>query len=642
MVPASGVAAQEDALPLAGLVVTASPTPRPADEVASHVTVLEGGELRARGIRTVQDALREVSGVSVVRNGSWGAATSIFMRGGESDYVLVLVDGVQVNQPGGAFDFSTLSLDNVERVEVVRGPSSALYGSDAVAGVVHVVTRTGSGEARASASWGGGSYGRREWSAAASGGAERAGYSVALSRTATDGVLDFNNDHASTTLSGSFRFRPDDATRARLSVRLAERRYHFPTDGSGLPSDRNAFTFGDETVTSLGISRRITDAVDLRMLLGLSGTDGGTDDAPDGPADTLGLYGFTSLDHVRRASADLRANVRLQGAVVTVGWEVEEERQRSFTESLSQYGSGSDRSEYGRWNRAYYTHVTGDLGGVAYEAGARLEDNERFGVLPTWKLGAVLPLPGAPTTLLRVSAGRAIKEPTFYENFATGFAVGNPDLDPERSRSWDVGLDQTLAGGRLVVKGTYFHHSYRDLIQYTFTPPSPGGANFFNVAAADARGWELAAEGRWGPLAAMASGTWLRTEVMDAGFDEGPGASFVEGEALLRRPDREVTASLRYRVGSAGVVSLGVRSVGAREDRDFSTWPASAVRLPRYTTLHAGGEVRVLQASGGRPGLTLLARAENLSDRAYEEAFGFRAPGRSVFLGGRLELGSED
>ena len=141
-----------DVFALDGLIVTASPTPRAREAVASHVTVLEGDELRARGITSVAEALRNVGGMDVVRNGSFGAVTSLFMRGGESDHTLVLVDGVQVNRAGGGFDFSTLTLDNVERIEVVRGPGSALYGSDAMAGVVHVVTRMGRGSPRLRAS----------------------------------------------------------------------------------------------------------------------------------------------------------------------------------------------------------------------------------------------------------------------------------------------------------------------------------------------------------------------------------------------------------------------------------------------------------------------------------------------------------
>jgi vitamin B12 transporter len=634
------IQAQVNPVTLEGLVVTASPTPRAADAVATHVTVLDGADLRAQGVKRLDEALRDVPGLTVVQNGPMGSVTSVFMRGGESDYVLVLVDGVQVNQPGGGFDFSGLTLANIERIEVVRGPASALFGSDAVAGVVHVITRMGRGGPEASVSALGGSYGRMDWSAAVTGGGDRGGYSLSLDHISTDGILPLNNAHRNTGLSGSFRFQPDDATTARISVRITDRVYHFPTDGSGQVADENSFTFTDATIASFSLDRRVSEVVDVHVLLGLSGSDGGTDDAPDGPADTLGYFGFTSLDHLRRANADVRANARFGREVVTVGWEVEEEKQRSFTESLSQFGASSGNSEYGRWNRAYYGHLTGDRGPVAYNVGGRLEHNERFGTLVTWQAGAVAGIPGTRSTRLRASAGQGIKEPTFFENYATGFASGNADLDPERALSWEAGLDQTLAGGRVVLRGTYFHQSYRDLIQYTFVPPTPGGPNFLNVAAADAQGWEILGEARVGRLEWTASATFLRTEVTDAGVDEGPGAAFVEGGSLLRRPNREFALSLSYDMGDGGRLSVGARTVGARDDRDFSTWPAQPVQLPRYTTLHLGGEVRVVEAAGRRPGFSITFRGENLTGAMYEEVLGFRAPGRAFYLGGRVETGS--
>lgn len=637
---APAVGQEEDALPLEGLVVTASPTPRPADAIATHVTVLDAAELRGQGMARVQDALRTVPGVSVVQNGSTGAATSVFMRGGESDYVLVLVDGVQVNQPGGSFDFSALTLDNVERIEIVRGPASALYGSDAVAGVIHVITRSGGDGLRGSVSARGGSYGRLDWSAGLRGGTPRAGYALSLGRVSTDGILAFNNAHANTVLSGSFHVRPDEATRARLSVRVGDREYHFPTDGSGRVVDRNAFTFGDRTTVSLSATRRLTERMDVQTLLGLSETDGGTDDAPDGPADTLGFYGFTSLDHVRRATADVRLNLRLGGGVVTAGWELEEERQRSFTESLSQFGPSAGRSRNDRWNRAYYAHVTGAEGHVAFNAGGRLEDNERFGSLATWQAGTAW-RPGGGPLRLRASVGRAIKEPTFFENFATGFARGNPDLDPERATSWEVGADQELVGGRVLVRGTYFDQAYRDLIQFTASPPGPDDPSFFNVAAADSRGLEVSVEAVLPALRGGVSWTWLDTEVADAGLDEGPGAAYVAGERLLRRPAHTVGLRLSRSFGARASVSAAVDRVGSRQDRDFSTFPAERVALEAYTAVSLGAEVTVLEPAGG-PALTLTFRGENLLDEAFEEVVGFRAPGRAIYLGGRLDFGPGD
>jgi vitamin B12 transporter len=637
----SALVAQERAFSLDGLVVTTSPTPRSADAISSNVTVLEGEDLRAAGLATVADALRTVSGLAVVQSGSFGAATSVFLRGGESDYVLVLLDDVQINQPGGGFDFAALTLWNVERIEIVRGPSSALHGSDAMAGVIHIITRAGHGPMTATLSTRLGSFGRRDWSAGAAGGTERTGYSISLSRSRTDGILAFNNRHDNTVASGRLSFLPDDRTRAGISFRVGDREYHYPTDDAGNAVDRNAFTYGDETVLSASLRREFSSGFDVQARVGVADTDGGADDAPDAASDTLGFFGFTSLDHIRRATVDLRANLRTGDFVATGGWEIEQERQRSLTESLSQYGASSGGSEYARENKAYYAHVTGELSRLALNVGGRLEDNERFGTFGTWQMGASWLASQRLGTRLRGSAGTSLKEPTFFENFATGFAVGNENLEPERSRSWEFGVDQVLFAGDAHVRVTWFDQSFEDLIQYTFVTSTPDGSNFFNVAAANSRGLEFEIDGVVGSFRGSASWTRLDTEVTDSGFQEGPGAAFVVGESLLRRPKHTFNARVAADAGSRVQLFADVSVVGSRADRDFTQFPAVPVQLARYSNLALGGSIEVVTADAGRPGFVLELRAQNVLDRDFEEVFSFRGPGRALYVKGVLRFGGE-
>jgi len=634
LAPPCPLAAQEDPVPLEGLVVTASPTPRPASAVARSVTVLEGRELRAQGVLRVADALREVPGLTVVQGGSFGATTSVFMRGGESDYVLVLVDGVQVNQPGGAFDFAGLTLDDVERIEVVRGPASSLFGSDAVAGVIQVITRTGRGPAALSLSAQGGSYGRREASVAASGGSGAARWSLGASRLRTDGVFPFNNMHENTVLSGNVRLAPDPRTRAGLAVRLADRTYGFPTDAAGAVVDRNARTFGDEASVALSAARRLGSRVELRTLATVARVEGGTEDAPDGPADTLGYYAFDALDHLERAAMDVRGDVTLGASIVTAGVELERERQRSFSASSSQWGPTSGRSAYDRGNRAGYVHVTGAARGWAWALGGRLEDNEQYGRFPTWNAGVTWrPLPG---TRLRASAGTAIKEPTFFEAYAEGYVRGNPALDPERARAWEVGAEQDALGGRVTLRAAYFRQRFRDLVEYAAVPPAPGAPNYFNLAAANVRGAELGAALRTGVVVAGADWTWLDARVVEGGDAERAGGEFVPGDRLLRRPERMLRLYGTLHAGDADA-SVSVRVEGARADRDFTTYPATRRTLPRHATLDAGVELPL--GGGGVAAWSLRVRGENLLDARYEEVLGFPAPGRALYVGARLRLG---
>ncbi|HSW30789.1 MAG TPA: TonB-dependent receptor [Longimicrobiales bacterium] len=628
-VAAAPAHAQQNPFVLDGLVVTASPSPRAVGEVGRSVTVLEGASLRAGGLTLVTDALRAVPGLSVVQGGSWGANTSVFLRGGESDHVLVLVDGVQVNQPGGAFDFAGLTLENVERIEVVRGPASSLYGSDAMAGVIHVITRSGRGAPRWEAGIRAGSFGRREASLQVGGGGGDSGWSFSLARFRTDGVLPRNNAFDNTVLSANVRLAPDAATRVGVALRVADRTYHFPTDGGGAVTDENALTFGDETSLAVNASRFLSDRVELRSTLSLARGTGGTDDRSDSPADTLGYYAFASLDQVERATADVRASARFGPLSSTVGAEVERQRQRSFSESLSQWGPSVGRSDHDRDNRAGYAHLTGSRGPFAFAGGVRAEDNERFGRSASWNMEAAWRVAGG--TRVRASAGRGVKEPTFFENFAEGWVRGNPQLEPERARSVDAGVEQELVGGRVRLGVSAFHQRLLDLIQYVAHPAAPSDPNYVNVAEAVARGLEADAEVRWGALSGGVDWSWLATEVVRGGSDDGPDADFVPGSRLLRRPVHAVGVH-----GSFGWARASVRAdariVGERDDRDYSSWPTRRISLPRYSAVDVSVEVPV-----GRSRIVL--RAENVLDERFEEVAGFRAPGRAVSLGGRFTFG---
>ncbi len=637
--------AQSDPYVLDGIVVSASPTPRTLAAVAQHVTILDGRELEARGISSLADALRDVSGVGVVRSGSFGAVTSLFLRGGESDYTLVMIDGVQVNQAGGGFDFASLTTQNIERVEIVRGPNSALYGSDAVTGVIHVITRMGGGPTRGAVRFEAGAYqgplggavDATRWSADLGGGTDRAGYSVSLGRDAADGILAFNSGHANMMLSGAARFLPDDRTRVGLTLRLQDREYHYPTNGAGALVDRNSFFFEDESMAHLSVARAVTSRIEVEALVGLVETDGGTDDAPDDPSDT---DSFKSLDHFRRASAQVMSHLRAGQTVVTIGGEVEEERQRSFSESLSSFGPFYGRSESQRLNMAAFGHVTSERGVLALSLGGRLEDNERYGTVGTWQAGVATHLPSRPGTRLRLSAGSAIKEPTFAENYATGFAVGNPDLDPEWSLSWEAGLEHEVIPGVATVGVTYFDQRFEEMIQFTFTPPNPTDPNYFNVAAARSRGLEVDAAARVGPLEMSAAWTWLDTEVVDAGLDSGSsGASFVDGEPLLRRPGQSLTLTAGSSLGTRARVHTRLAYQGSRDDRDFATYPAVPVELPGYAVWSLGGEWALREPGDGRPAVSVSLRGENLLAQRYQEAFGFSAPRRQVYLGVSVGFG---
>jgi len=625
-------ATAQDPIPVEGIVVTATPVPLPAGALGNHVSILDGESLRARGVTRVADALQLATGLSVARNGSFGAQAAVFLRGGESDYVLVLVDGVPVNQPGGAVDLAALTTENVERIEIVRGPVSGLYGSDAVAGVIQIITRGGGEGSAGAATLRGGTFRSTDVVVDLRGGGEAGAFALSLARYDTDGILELNNGHRNVTLSGRADIRIDEGSTARVTARLLDRRYRFPTDDTGAPLDTNQSTFSEEASLGVEVDRRFGGAFELRGLVTLHDVDSGTDDAPDGPSDNVGFYGFQSLDAMRRLTAEVRANYRTsETTVLTAGAEAEHQRIRSFSESLSEFGPSLGRSDESRVNHAGYLHAVTAVGRLSLNGGLRLEDNELFGTSTSFQAGGAVGISDG--TRVRFSAGRGIKEPTFFESFATGFVTGNPELKPERSLSWEVGVQQDVGPAR--VGATWFDQSFEDLIQYTSSPPEANGPNYYNVAAADARGLELELDVGVGSADVKAGWTWLDTEVADSGFQQGGGATFVKGEPLIRRPKHQATVGVG---GAFGRVrwNADVLWVGERADRNFSVFPNEPVTLPSHTIANLGLEVSLVAPGSGRPAFDLLLRGENLGNESYEEAFGFEAPGRGVYVGGRI------
>jgi vitamin B12 transporter len=636
LVPILPLAAQEspDTTRLPSTVITATRLATPADAQTAAVTVLDGATLRAEGVTHVGDALRRVPGVAMARTSSFGSQHALFLRGGQSNYVRVLVDGVPVNEPGGVLDLGRITLDDVERIEVVRGPASVLYGSEAVTGVIQIFTRTGAGAARVRSEVGGGSYGALRGSLGASGGAARYGWSVQGDRHASAGILPFNNNYRNDGVSGSLTLSPDAATDLKLTTRYNTSLYAYPTGSDGSIVDRDAERTEHRLMVGLDAGRRWSDRLESRVQVSALDLLPRTNDGADNAGDTLGFYGFFARGTVKRRVIDARTTARVgEAQFVTLGGEWARDTERSASVSLSEFGTSPSAFRAARENRALYAQLHGGRGPVTYTVGGRLDENSAFGQFQTARVGAawriVAPL------RVRASAGTAFKAPSFFENFAAGFTVGNAALRPEQARSADLGVELSLPRGASV-QVTGFTQRFRDLIQYTGAPPAAGDPNYYNIAKANAGGLEL--EGTlpqvFGVSTTLAH-TWTDTRVVDAGFDTAPEANFVAGGRLLRRPAHVTTLQLRREFVGIGHLSAAAIRTGDREDRDFATWPASVVVLAPFTTVDLAAELRLPAALGA--GARLQLRAENVAGERYRHIAGFDAPGRVLYAGLRLE-----
>lgn len=629
------VAAQGPAdSPEAEYVVTAWRTPAEVRATGLSVTVIEEDEIRASGAADVVDLLRAVPGLRIARTSGAGSLTTSFTRGGEGDFTLVLVDGVQVNQPGGAYDWAHLSTENVERVEVVRGPASVVYGGDAPSAVVQIFTRRGRGRPAYEVFAEGGKWNTAREGVSAAGTTGDVGWSFGLERLDTKNHLEAENAYGRTTATGRVDLPVGERTAVAATLHITDRTLETPNDNGGdlLPPfvfDPHATTRGVSTSAGLTVTRRVRDDLDAVVTLSRWGESQNTRD----PADTIAdgnafISAFFSEQEQARFTADARLDWRpaflgAGGWLVTVGGEFEEEEFHAVTSFST--------SNLSRTNGAAYLTAAGRLHPRLHlSGGVRMDDNSRFAREISVRGAAAWEIPAWGTTL-RAAGGDGFRAPSFTDIASTfnNFRP-NPNLRGEGEKTWEVGFDQPLLGGRLDLSATYFHASTKGLIR-TITD-SNGIMTPFNLQRAEREGVEAAVHWRVAPRWTLEGAwTWVNSKVT------APGPTFLDlfqvGQSLPRIPRNTGRAEVRY-TGERLRARAGVSLVGSSVDGDFSgfdleTFQTVRVRRPGYSVWDGGIEYDVL------PNLTLTAAGTNLFDRRYQEVYGFSAPGSSWTAGAR-------
>jgi outer membrane cobalamin receptor len=597
-------------------------------------SALDRSEIQARQAPSFLDLVRELPGVSAARTGGVGSQGSAFVRGGESRYARVLVDGVPVNQPGGAFDFGSALPLELERVEIVRGAASSLYGSDALGGVIQLVTRradaTGAPELRAEAE--GGAFAWRRYAFGTSGRASRLDWNLGLERLMTDNRQP-NNAFDESAGAASLGVALGDRTDARLVLRGEDSTLGTPGQTAFGRPDLDA-SFG-RTDWTLGLDLRHARArVSHLLRVGLATSDQLSRDPLDSGSFTpragdragaSSVSDFTNplgfQNDTTRLSAGYQAEAQItHSQLLTAGLDLERE-----TGAL---GSRADAAllSPSRTNVGAYLQDRVVVGMRVYlTLGGRIERNASFGTRAVPRAAvAVRVRGGEDATTLRASAGAGIKEPDFFQSFgASFFARGNPDLKPERSRSFDFGLEQRLLRGRLRAEATLFHQEYRDQIAFETIDFTTFQGSYVNLGHTRARGVELAAEAAPNDhLALSANYTFLDGEILVSANAFDP--VYAEGRSLLRRPRHQGTLAANGRLGR---VSFGATLllVGRRADSDFLG--LGLTENPAYARLDA----RVRGDLGH--GLQAFLVAENLLDRQYQEALGYPALGRALHGG---------
>lgn len=561
------------------VLITATRHAQSVDEALASVTVLTRADIEASQAPDLIALLGREAGVDIARTGGPGSASTLFLRGTNANHTLVLVDGIRVNSTGqGVFDFAHLPLDQIERIELVRGPRAALWGSDAIGGVLHIFTRDPAGTALRLRA---GSYGRAEASAAFGHGGGRADLGVTVGHGRLRGFSATNAD--------SFGFHPDnDGYRNRnLGLRAITAIGNHRLGFHALATDADV-DFDQGRTAARNVSGGLT----------LAGTPGArwSHVLSLGHArEDLDTPAFGARFESRRHNADWVNTLALGSGTLDLGlnW------QRETGLSLSSFaGTVIDRH---RHNAAGFAGYSGRYGAHTIEAALRHDRNSQFGGATTgsaawgWRF--------ADDLRLRLSWGQGFRAPNFNELYHPGFGgmfAGNPTLQPERSRSVEGGLEWLAGDGQSLGLSAYRSH-VRDLVSFS-------GANFqaINIARARIDGVELDYRLDRGGWRFESNLTWQDPANADT------------GQRLLRRAERKLNASLAYRFAPGPELALDGQYVSARGD--------VGGELPAYALAH------LRLGWNASAAWRVEARIENLFDRDYTLTRGYNTPGRNLLL----------
>ncbi|MFN3478847.1 MAG: TonB-dependent receptor plug domain-containing protein [Thermodesulfovibrionales bacterium] len=581
------------------VVVTASKIEEPLEEATSSVVIIRGEEINKRNFVFATDLFRELPELNLVQNGGPGKNATVFLRGGGPEHVLVMIDGIKVNSTTtGSFDFSGINVDDIERVEIVKGPQSTIYGSEAMAGVINIITKKGTGRPHLELTIEGGSYGTYKPSLAFSGGDGKVDYRLTASHYYSDGISAAKggterDSYKNSSLSGRFSFTPS----SRFRVELSGRYYYDKTDLDGFDfiekkaiDDLNFVSSGSHYILSGKITAIPVDRWEQALTLSRVRDSLRFRD----PDDTFNNADIITL----RDTVDWQHNLYLGDYyTLTAGMEFREEKgdnRENFSESIN--------------NRAFYLNNRFSLFKeyLILNAGLRYDDHERAGSKLTYRVGGLYNLKDLDMRI-RGSYGTGFRAPSFNELFFPFY--GNLNLKPEETKAWEIGLEKKMLKGDLTLTITYFDQRYKDLIQ---TDPNTWTAS--NIAKAAVKGVETALRIKLSEVLQLSGGyTYLDSEDKET------------GEPLTRRPKDKFNASIAYSRKDLSMLADFI-FVGRRFDSSVKK------ALSSYFVTNISVSYKLNKA------ITIFSRIENLFDTDYEEAGTYGTPKFSAYGGIRLNI----
>ncbi|HEY3637413.1 MAG TPA: TonB-dependent receptor [Rhizomicrobium sp.] len=604
LVAASAAFAQNEETPET-VVVTATRTPTPEAKIASSITVITAKDIAAKQQQTLPDVLADAPGLNVLQSGGPGGQTSVFMRGTDSNHVKVLVDGIDMSDPSsptGTFDFGQFLTQDIERVEILRGPQSGLYGSDAIGGVINIITKSGSGPLQATGDIEGGSFDTFNQAGTVSGSEDQFHYAATIEHywsgstpvTPLDllapGEHRVDDSYGNVTASTKLGYDITD----NLDLGLVARYTNSQLDFTG----ENYFTgFPDATQSHQGILQYDTRGTAHLVLgdgffeqtLGIAyHSIDSTQASPDGP---------TAYYLGDRTKVDWQGNLKFSDdEILVLGAEHEHDGIREPISAGMDIDSG-------------YGELQSTFGNFYNSAAVRFDDNSNFGSEATWRVAPAY-LIADTGTKLEASVGTGFKAPTLSEMFqnfpAYGF-YGNPNLRPETSLGYDMGFEQSLFDEKVRFGATYYRNDIKNLINGTFT-------TYVNIGKAETDGVE-----------AFAAWQILPTLNLRADYTYTEANDEILDQELVRRPKNKGTLNAEWQATDSLSFDADLLAVSSWVDGDRAFF--SYVKAPGYLTADIDADYKINDM------FSVYGRVTNLFDANYQEPVGFLRPGRGFFGG---------
>jgi vitamin B12 transporter len=601
-------------------VITVSATPININDAGSSVSVISRQNILDRNAGSVQDLLREIPGFSVNQQGSHGAVTQVRIRGAEANQVLVLINGIEVNDlaQGSEFDFSQISTNDIERIEIVRGPQSALWGSDAMAGVIHIITMPNTDDSSFDASLETGSFSTQRATFSANLGSSRHQTKLSVDYLDSDGTNIARNGNEddgleNLTVSLAGRYAASDNLSLSYTIRHTDKTSEFDAIDfftTGLPVDADYETDSTYLYSGVSITQIVSDSIDHSLKASRTDTDNKTSASNPDKDETSGVrdtfrYQFNYLDGANHLS-------------LRVEHETEEYKQRGTS---SFFGDPNQNLDAKTDSFAAEYRYVGER--FNYSLSGRHDKNSEFDDSNSWRMTGNFKLSQA---TLFASVGESIKNPTFTERFGffTNF-IGNPDLEPEESLHWEIGARTSLLNDKLELAATYFNADLENEINGFVFDAGTGGFTSGNIDGESKRKGVELAFGYTQSERFDLRATYTYLDATQQGFN---GSDVTE----VRRPEHTGSLTMNYRWQQAGL-NFSVSYTGTQEDNFFPPFPPfqERVELDAFTLVSLSGYYNLNDL------VTVTARIENLADENYEQVYGFASPGIGGHLGFRLK-----